>query len=1552
MSGEGGTGSALELVKCNLSELPSCLCASTYSEEGSGRRKRVSNEPDISPEEVFLCTWRRILSCEPTLIDRLIRRSRIAIKMGPKRVNKPSANGSSGVKRKREPDACTSSGPAKKMKVNPSKGIGGKGKKKLTGKAGPKNMGKKGQKKNTNRVSARLSSSKAKTPPCSLRSGRTLADIIKKKRMKATNSNTSEDANSIDDSPAEESVSKKAPKKVMAKPQQLNTAKALLRKNGNKSEGGASGSDDPEMKKQRRKRKKRDSMWVRAKRPLKKKDLSIQEGADEEEESSGEDEDDDDDNGQISDVSMVSSATQDSGLLSRKIKTEILSDSSLSKTEDVPKATIVVRQSTDDAFACCDNLPMEVARLNSDKKLDTVDSLNNIVIGNDEVKTEDSKVVTTIKSEDGLDSIDGFVVEKSSLCVKEETSMAVAPVNEGSSSSATDCAEVKNELVSDDSEELEGNKENICCVVNTKTCDSGSEPGGVSDPHPLDAEAVEEPPQIKDTFSLRTDSTPKAADGTIQMTDVKSLSRDGDASALQNDGSLCPAVGSDACRNDSTERSCAPNSVPLPEKESTILPNENRLPSTNGNAVKNLEDSKPDADSTTCDNPTTTLDDSFGDLSLRLSEDDLVTDKEHDEAMPDSTNASQDQAVPLTTLSDSLKALVDAEGTVTVKSEILEDPVRSCREESLEDLTEEQKQRKESMLQAIGLQPLSSASGEALEEKPPKRSDGYTGTLKAVIKLNRTGDKKHMVYKRTEGDLASSDKLEYRICSKTSSGEPVSDDRKIASSEHSEASDDDEEGISKEPKLIIPEKSSSFSIHPDRLCSDVCSYCFGKFGSLDTPCHVAQLKGDERQRKILENEPHLTGESCLCDACYRFVDRKANFPEKLRVGKLKPPAQASTCCVTHCEEPATRTIKRKWLIKLKKSITNKLDIDIDKMGHGVYYPLCTQHHYWVEYFTVCGICRKRLNRNNLFSLGAEADRLNLMLAEDGIPARLSVNLFLCKLCRYYADLRLKYPDPNAIPCSNQPFYKNYRRKILISLDMPVSDSEDELIQPVKEPMKMEGGRDDGKNPDDVMSLSGLATLLGDQPQQQARIQVKFGNVNIGTLSNLNIGQQAGSSASTSTSAARTAPTTSAHASSNLNGASASHSNESTYPDIALIANLEYQGPNTPDGSWERYNSTLQFDKKTKQLWTELQRPYGSQTSFLRHLVMLERVWRDGYLVLAPEADEAASRYITSARNRIRAFETQPPKMSKIVPTPAPKVPSPVPPPPNSNPAPSPAAVVSQVATAVRVPISSTTSVSRPAPNITVRKLQTPSTVTHPFPLLPNTGEIEVTTIRAAKPTPSVQKPIVVTSTAQPSQPRIISTASLSTGQMGQQIPHLPSQQRPRLQMINQQQLKKLTPLDRAKSLVRMAPMYQQIQQHSTQADKRAPASDVRFPGNKALNFIPPLVRLPQMQPTHFYQPPLQGLHQQQQQQQQQHIIQQINQHAFFQSQQQQRMAIPKLPRNLTVMSMPARSSGPQAITLSHAGITIEKQSAPSTSRSSALPIERPSISVFREPTTP
>lgn len=63
-----------------------------------------------------------------------------------------------------------------------------------------------------------------------------------------------------------------------------------------------------------------------------------------------------------------------------------------------------------------------------------------------------------------------------------------------------------------------------------------------------------------------------------------------------------------------------------------------------------------------------------------------------------------------------------------------------------------------------------------------------------------------------------------------------------------------EGGKEVEQSLVIPEKASSFSIHPERVCLDQCFYCGGKFGLFDTPCHVAQIKSLERQKKILDSK--------------------------------------------------------------------------------------------------------------------------------------------------------------------------------------------------------------------------------------------------------------------------------------------------------------------------------------------------------------------------------------------------------------------------------------------------------------------------------------------------------------------------------------------------------------------------------------------------------------------------------------------------------------------------------------------------------------------------
>lgn len=96
-------------------------------------------------------------------------------------------------------------------------------------------------------------------------------------------------------------------------------------------------------------------------------------------------------------------------------------------------------------------------------------------------------------------------------------------------------------------------------------------------------------------------------------------------------------------------------------------------------------------------------------------------------------------------------------------------------------------------------------------------------------------------------------------------------------------------------------------------------------------------------------------------------------------------------------------------------------------------------------------------------------------------------------------------------------------------------------------------------------------------------------------------------------------------------------------DMSLNINIPFGGPGTirtPEG-WYKTNTTIQYDDATKALWEELMRPYGNQSSFIRHLVLLEKYYRSGELVLSQNASSSAMTYSESMRNRLRSYDNIP-----------------------------------------------------------------------------------------------------------------------------------------------------------------------------------------------------------------------------------------------------------------------------------------------------------------------
>lgn len=92
-------------------------------------------------------------------------------------------------------------------------------------------------------------------------------------------------------------------------------------------------------------------------------------------------------------------------------------------------------------------------------------------------------------------------------------------------------------------------------------------------------------------------------------------------------------------------------------------------------------------------------------------------------------------------------------------------------------------------------------------------------------------------------------------------------------------------------------------------------------------------------------------------------------------------------------------------------------------------------------------------------------------------------------------------------------------------------------------------------------------------------------------------------------------------------------------EMGLHANIPLNrgGPRTPEG-WTKCTTTIQYDEETKRLWNHLQEPYGNQSSFLRHLILLEKYFRSGDLILSQNATSSATNYSESVQNRLRSFD--------------------------------------------------------------------------------------------------------------------------------------------------------------------------------------------------------------------------------------------------------------------------------------------------------------------------
>ncbi|KAL1455168.1 hypothetical protein WDU94_009280 [Cyamophila willieti] len=415
-------------------------------------------------------------------------------------------------------------------------------------------------------------------------------------------------------------------------------------------------------------------------------------------------------------------------------------------------------------------------------------------------------------------------------------------------------------------------------------------------------------------------------------------------------------------------------------------------------------------------------------------------------------------------------------------------------------------------------------------------------------------------------------------------------------------------------KIVIPEKSSSFQIHPKRFCDDVCMYCRTKFGTLDTPCHIAQLKSVELQNQVIKSGTNLEPDSCLCDACYRRVIRMSQEKTKRPPKKKKKRSRENVPCqVPDCMELGNHTVTKRVLQKIRRTLRNKLNIEMERLTSGSPLNLCNDHYHWVLVALRCFVCEKRQSKQ-VSEPRAERVVLKAQLENEGIEVQAVDNsIYMCKMCKYFCSLLLK---KNHMTHSAKDFFDSYKVTLINKKNSKETSDHDTVDE-------KPGSSDDST----VASKTETETSMEAESETKPESSVP--------------------ETATPSETKTKSPLLSVR---KLPLASTEEKVETLTQDIeqqplklpgedeiVLETNLDISKPaKSSSATLERFNTTIQFDSETKKLYQSLLRPYGNQSSFLRHLVILEKYFREGNLVLKEGASSKAQRYINTVNNRIQA----------------------------------------------------------------------------------------------------------------------------------------------------------------------------------------------------------------------------------------------------------------------------------------------------------------------------
>lgn len=147
-------------------------------------------------------------------------------------------------------------------------------------------------------------------------------------------------------------------------------------------------------------------------------------------------------------------------------------------------------------------------------------------------------------------------------------------------------------------------------------------------------------------------------------------------------------------------------------------------------------------------------------------------------------------------------------------------------------------------------------------------------------------------------------------------------------------------------------------------------------------------------RFLFADEEKLTVDNCLCDACFRHVDRRANCPsykKRLSAPVVMPAEQPSddgvaqqngatdatlfqlnkvpqTCKVVDCGELASHSVRRKWALKMRKTLCKSIQLNFEQAATSALLAICDKHYGDVKHMMVCTLCNRQLQRNHIYTI--------------------------------------------------------------------------------------------------------------------------------------------------------------------------------------------------------------------------------------------------------------------------------------------------------------------------------------------------------------------------------------------------------------------------------------------------------------------------------------------------------------------------------------------------------------------------------------------------------